>query len=73
MALSEIINELENTKDELLDDVISFFDNSEQQITISIIQRKFQLGYNRANRIARQMENELKEKRESIIKHGTNS
>ena len=62
MALKEIMNELENTRDELLDDVISFFDNSEEQITTSIIQRKFQLGYYRANRIVRQMKKELIDK-----------
>ncbi|MGL6121365.1 MAG: DNA translocase FtsK [Fusobacteriaceae bacterium] len=65
MEIKEIIGE---PKDELLDDVITFFDNSDQPITLSTIQRKFQLGYNRAYKIVRQMETEFIEKRESILR-----
>jgi DNA segregation ATPase FtsK/SpoIIIE-like protein len=66
MALKEIMAELENTKDELLDDIILFFENSEKEITTSIIQRKCQIGYNRANRIIRQMKTALIEKRNDL-------
>ena len=57
MGLQEIQDELENTRDSLLDDVISHFNYSEKEINVSDIQRTFRIGWCRANRIIRQIDN----------------
>ena len=57
MGLKEIQDELENTRDSLLDDVISHFNYSEKEINVSDIQRTFKIGWYRANRIIRQIDN----------------
>jgi len=54
-------------QDALLNNVIEFFTISEEKITISLTQRKFKLGYNRANLIIKQMYDKLKESRELLV------
>lgn len=54
--LSRIQLEMENTPDKLLDAVKEYFDESENEISISRIQREFSIGYFRAGRIIRQIE-----------------
>ena len=61
-----------DTTDELLDDVIIFFDNSDEDITVSTIQRKFKLGYNRACCIVEQIKIELKKRKDSFIRQKLN-
>lgn len=54
--LSKIELEMENTPANLLEEVKKYFDESEDEISISRIQRAFSIGYFRAGRIIRQIE-----------------
>jgi DNA segregation ATPase FtsK/SpoIIIE-like protein len=51
-----LTEELENMPDKLLDEVKKYFEDSGYEISVSLIQRRFMLGYNRASRIMRQIE-----------------
>ena len=51
--------EIEHTKDKLLDIVKLFFNDSDNEMSISSIQREFKVGYFRAGRIIRQIERGL--------------
>jgi len=56
MGLQEIQDELENTRDEKLDEVIDYFVKNPIAINVSDIQRYFKVGWYRANRIIRQID-----------------
>ena len=60
MGLKEIHEELENKRDDLLDEVIEYFVTQPKQMNVSNIQRYFKVGYFRANRIIRQIEHNMK-------------
>jgi len=59
MGLQQIMDDLENTRDPKLDDVIDYFKNSDKEMTISNVQRFHKVGYMRASRIIRQIELEV--------------
>ena len=59
MGLKEIHEELENKRDDLLDEVIEYFVTQPKPMNVSNIQRYFKVGYFRANRIIRQIEREM--------------
>ena len=59
MGLKEINEELENKRDDLLDEVIEYFVTQPKQMNVSNVQIYFKVGYFRANRIIMQIEREM--------------
>ena len=56
MGLQDIMYDLENTRDEKLDEVVEYFIKNPVAINASDIQRYFKVGWRRANRIIKQID-----------------
>lgn len=59
MGLKNILEDFENEKEPRLDEIIKWFKKNEIGITVSVIQRNFQMGWRQANRAMRQIKNRL--------------
>ena len=56
MALKEIVEEFENTREPRLEEIREWFKDKPYKVDVSAIQRYFSMGYNRACRALRQLD-----------------
>ena len=59
MGIKEIVDEYDSEKEPKLEEIIKWFKGNDEPITISLIQREFEMGYTQATRALRQIKDKL--------------